>query len=102
MFVDVPAKIFSEIFERTLKRLDCSWRKRTEGIARSKKFRLEHQRLQITIAPAALLHCEQDLLRPCQPAPTRGAPAARLLRKEVFEIPDHSDRARLVIQHNHS
>src|SRR5258708_5739975 len=101
MFVDVSAEIPSKIFQRTLKRLDCSRRKGAERVARSKKFRLEHQRVQITSAPAPFLHCKENLLRPRQPAPTRSTPAARFLRKEVFEIPGHSDRARLVVQHNH-
>src|SRR5258706_11613927 len=101
MFVDVSAEVSSKIFQRTLKGFDCPRRKGAERVARSKKFRLEHQRVQITSAPTALLHCKQNLLRPRQPAPTRGAPAARFLRKEVFEIPDHTDRARLVVQHNH-
>ena len=101
MFVDVSAEIASKIFQRTLKGFDCPRRKGAERVARSKKFRLEHQRFQITSAPTALLHCKQNLLRPRQPAPTRGAPAARFLRKEVFEIPNHTDRARLVVQYNH-
>src|SRR5260370_13246694 len=101
MFVDVSAEIPSKIFQRTLKGFDCPRRKGAERVAWSKKFRLENQRVQITSAPTALLHCKENLLRPRQPAPTRRTPAARFLRKELFEIPDHSDRARLVVQHNH-
>src|SRR6266567_1717482 len=101
LFVYMQAKIFREILQRTLKRLYCSRRKRTERIPRSKKFRLEHERIEIASAPSALLHCEQNLLRPRQPAPARRAPAARFLRKEMLEIPNHPDGTGAVVQHNH-
>src|ERR1700733_8819324 len=101
MFFDVLAEIFSKIFQRTLKGFDCARRKGAECVSRSKKFRLKHKNVKIPGASSALFHCEQNPLRPRQPAPTRGAPATRFLRKEVFKIPDHTDRTRLVVQHNH-
>ncbi len=62
---------------------------------------MEDERIEIARASFALFHREQNLLRPRQPAPTRCAPAARFLRKEVLEIPHHADRTGAVIQHNH-
>src|SRR5580704_18061166 len=92
VFVDVPTKIFSEIFQSALKRFDCPGGKSAERISWGKKFRLKYERVKILNTSPPLLHCEQNLLRPRQSTPTRRAPTARFLRKEVLRIPNHTDR----------
>ena len=56
--------------------LDRTRRKGAEGVSGSKKLRLKHKCLEIARAATALLHREQNLLRPCQSAPAWGAPTA--------------------------
>src|SRR5260370_7314847 len=102
LFVDVSAKISSKIFQRTLQRLYCPGRKGTEGVARSKKFRLKHERIEIASGSSALFHCEQNLLRPREATPARGTPPARFLRKQLFQIPHHADPTHLLVDHDHA
>src|SRR5579859_5234650 len=99
--MDVPAEVLAKILQRTLQRLDRTRREGAEGIPRSEKLRLKHEGFEIASTPPALLHREQDLLRPRRPTPTRRAPAAGFLREEVLKIPDHPDGTGLVVQHHH-
>src|ERR1700736_4668060 len=98
----MPPEIIREIFQRALQRLYRTRRESTERVSRSKKFCLERERIEITTGAFPLFHREQNLFRPIQAAPTGCAPAARFLREEVLEVPDHADRTGMVIQHNHS
>src|ERR1700733_13734537 len=101
MLVDVPAKVICKILQRTLKRFHCSWRKGTKRVARCKEFCLECKSFKIARASLPLFHRKQNLFRPRETAPARRAPAARFLREEVFEVPDHAHRTRLIIQDDH-
>src|SRR5436305_2086542 len=101
LFFHMPAKIVAKVLKGALERLDGSRCERTERIADSEKLRLKIQRLQILRHSSPLLHRQQNLLRPRQTAPTRSAPATRLLREEMLQVPHHPHRARLVVQNHH-
>ena len=52
-------------------------------------------------SPCALFHAPAVSVPPKEAAPARRAPAARLLRKEMFRFADHTDRTGLIVQHDH-
>lgn len=59
------------------------------------------QAIDIFRATVPFFDAEEQSLGPLQPAPARGAPAARFLGKEVGEVERHPDRARLIVEYNH-
>src|SRR5436190_11862192 len=101
LFSDVPVKIFAEVFERTLQRLHGSGGKCTESISRPKVFGMELQQFDVFGAALSLVDCTQYFFDPGDSLPARRAKSARLLCKEVLQVFYKSDRASLIVHHDH-
>src|SRR3954470_17654195 len=68
---------------------------------RSVELSLKVQFIQVSSLSSAFLHGAQNSFCPVEPAPAGSTPTTRLLREEALQIPDHPDRACLIIQHDH-
>src|ERR1035437_4177805 len=98
---NVPVEIFAKVFQCALKGLRGARRKGAKGVTRRQKLCLKRELFEIARLATPFLHCVEDALRPGKAAPARRTPAARFLRKKVFEIPEHANRTGLIIQHDH-
>src|SRR5690349_17389790 len=101
MLADVIFEVFSEVLESALKRFGRTWRERAKRMSRPEKLRLGSQLLDIAVLSKPFFDGAQGALTPSQPCPTWSTPAAGFLREEAFQIPHHSDGARLIIEYDH-
>src|SRR5215471_21730577 len=101
MLVNVIFEVFPEIFESALERL-CSTRgQRAERMAGTEKLGLGGQFIDIAVLSAAFFDGAEGALTPSQSCPARSTPAAGFLCEKAFEIPYHSDGARLIVEDDH-
>src|SRR5581483_9055627 len=96
---NVPLEVVAEIFESALQGLGRAGRQGAEGIAPEPGLKLHL--LQIAGLALAVFHGPENALDPSQAAPARRAPSAGFLSEEFLKVPDHADRAGLIVQHDH-
>src|SRR6185437_2243546 len=101
LLTNVAIEVSAEVLQCALQGLRRTWRKRAECVPWRQEFRLERELVEIAGLSASCLHRGQNLLRPVQPAPARGAPTARLLGEEVDKIRSHSHRTCVIVEHDH-
>jgi hypothetical protein len=101
MLADVVFEVFPEIFESALERF-CSTRgQRAKRMAGLEKLRLGGQFIDIAVLSTAFFDSAEGALTPSQSCPARSTPAAGFLCEKAFEIPYHSDGARLIVEDDH-
>ena len=101
MLADVTFEVFSKILESALERFSSTRGQRAKRMSGLEKLRLGSQFLDIAVLSTAFFDGAEGALTPSQSGPAGSAPAAGFLREKAFQIPYHSDRARLIIEYDH-
>src|SRR6185437_10223304 len=101
VFTDVALEIGAEVLDRADERLGCARRQRTEGRTRTPETRQKLELLDIAGLAFAALQRLEDAVRPPQPAPAGGAPAAGFARKKMGQVGGHAHRAGVIVEHDH-
>src|SRR5579883_524950 len=101
VFANVALEIGAEVFEPAFERLGGAGGERAVGMAGLEEAGLEFELFEIAGPAAAFFYCLEDALGPREAAPAGRAPSAGFLSEEVLEVPQHADRARAVVEHDH-
>src|SRR5262249_26027554 len=90
-----------EILESALERFGSPRGQGAKRMSGPEKLRLGSEFLDIAVLPAAFFDGAKSALTPSQSRPARSTPPAGFLGEKAFQIPYHSDRARLIIEYDH-
>src|SRR5262249_16810751 len=101
MLADVVFEVFPEILESALERFGSPRGQSAKRMSGPEKLRLGSEFLDIAGLTAAFFDSAKSALTPSQSGPARSTPAAGLLGEKAFQVPYHSDWARLIIEHDH-
>jgi hypothetical protein len=94
-------KVFTEVLERALERLNGAWRKSAVSITGTEQPALLRQQIDVAGLSPSGLDRIKNLLYPREAFATWCAPAAGFPSEKDFKVMDKPDRARLVVEHDH-